>query len=281
MNIWLFFFATLFIALSTTQCASNTYKTDSTQILQSNSDSIFTRIKSFPLIEDSSLFIADLCKTFHLEECNDPTLYSTGRITNYQKVKIYGSPNEFIFIEYEYDGEVMVTYPWKYQFVLTLDGKLIEMMSALRYEFIQILPNEKPYLLTLTSTSKGNGAHQLWKFNSGKFEDMLIGSNNLSLRTYDAHEDNTVNEPYELNIEMKDYNADGYVDIAFVGKIVFVQAQSPSGEWYDGEVIKGRQVDYSLENPFKKTPLEIIFLYDPKSGIFKFSETNSTKVDLE
>jgi hypothetical protein len=47
-------------------------------------------------------------------------------------------------------------------------------------------------------------------------------------------------------LKIKDYNNDGFNDIAFVGKIVFIQGQTKIGDWFDSETKKGK-------NSFTKT----------------------------
>jgi hypothetical protein len=54
-------------------------------------------------------------------------------------------------------------------------------------------------------------------------ENVYDGYFDYAIRTYDAHEDNNVYEPKELTLKINDYNNDGFNDIAFIGKIVFVK----------------------------------------------------------
>jgi hypothetical protein len=101
---------------------------------ENNEDKVFTHASYFPIIKDTSVFIADLRKTFSLE-VEDP--YSKKQeITTFQKVKIYSSSQDYIFIEYDYKSGSNAAFPWKYQLLLTTEGKLVNKASALRFEFI-------------------------------------------------------------------------------------------------------------------------------------------------
>jgi len=234
-------------------------------------------ISDFPIITDTTKFISSLRKVFNLEV--DESLYQKEheKISVYKKVKIYGSDNDYIFIEYDYGNGSGVAYPWKYQLILNTEGKLVKILSKQRYEFIEIFKNQNPFLLTLESTSKGNGGHELYKITADTLENIYEMDFDYYIRTYDAHQDNTINEPFELVLNIKDYNNDGFNDISFNGNVVFIQAKTKNGDWYDGETIDGKIVNYSIDNPFKKIPIELIFLYDKKSGHFKSKENYSKK----
>ena len=134
-------------------------------------DSVFTEIAFYPEIRDSSKFISEL-----LDFCNveiDPNVAAKGKISSFQKVKIYGSAADYILIEYDYAEGSSASYPWKYQFLFTSEGTLVETMSALRIEWISIFKNQNPFLLTLTATSKGNGFHNIYQITSDTLENVL------------------------------------------------------------------------------------------------------------
>ncbi|MDW9378702.1 hypothetical protein [Chryseobacterium sp. JV558] len=52
------------------------------------------------------------------------------------------------------------------------------------------------------------------------------------------------------------------------------------GFWYDNTTIDGKEINYSIDNPFKKIPVEYIFLYDQKTGHFKAKEDYAEKYKL-
>ncbi|MFT4523695.1 MAG: hypothetical protein ACI8ZN_002650 [Bacteroidia bacterium] len=121
------------------------------------------------------------------------------KITAYKKVKIYGSYEDYFFIEYDYGcGSA---FPWKYQLLLTTEGYLIETLSGLRFEFVEIYKNENPFLITVTATSKGNGGHELYKISADTLENVYESNLDYFARTYDAHEDNNLSSINILNSE--------------------------------------------------------------------------------
>jgi hypothetical protein len=238
-------------------------------------DSVFTEIAFYPEIRDSTKFISDLLNFCGIER--DPSMVGHEKISSFQKVKIYGSAADYILIEYKYAEGSSASYPWKYQFLFTSQGTLIETMSALRFEWISIFKDENPFLLVLSSTSKGNGGHDLYRISGDKLENVLDDELDYFLRTYDAHEDNVINRPYEMMLLIEDKNADGLNDISFSGKVILLQAPIGNGDWIDGEVIDGKKIDYSISSPFKEMNVEFVFLFDKKSGHFKMKEDYNLK----
>jgi hypothetical protein len=222
-------------------------------------------LENYPAIKDTSLFIRNLQQAFGLHIHESPVQQRGEKITAFKKVKINGSDQEYYFIEYDWKTGPNSEYPWKNQLLLTQEGKLVKILSAERYEFVSIFPKQNPHLLTTLVTAHGNGGHEIYKITADSLEG-IYGSN---VRTYDAHEDNKIYEPYELQLKIKDYNNDGFNDIAFVGKLVLIQRRTPDGFWYDSTTIDGREIKYSVDSPYKKIPVEYIFLYDQKTGHFK------------
>lgn len=241
----------------------------------------FKPINDFPIIQDTSKFIAELKKIYKLEVDYNPNILKEEKITTFKKVKLYGSDKDFIIIEFDYGDGSGASYPWKYQLLLTLDGILVKCLSVQRFEFIEIFKNENPFLLTVAGTFKGNGGHELYKITADTLENVYEGYFEYSIRTYDAHHDNSVNEPNELDLIIKDYNDDGFNDIAFVGKIVYIQGQTKNGIWFDSETINGKYITYSIDNPYKKIQVELIFIYDKQSGHFKAKESYTKKYKLD
>ncbi|UTX49923.1 hypothetical protein [Chryseobacterium sp. MA9] len=225
----------------------------------------FEQISDYPKIKDSSLFIKNLRQTFDLTINESPEQEEGEKITAFKKVKINGSDQDYYFIEYDWKTGPTAGYPWKNQILLTSEGKLVKILFAQRYEFIKIFPKQNPFLLATLVTGHGNGGHEIYKVTA----DSLVNIYDGNVKTYDTDEDNRVYEPHELQLKIKDYNNDGFNDIAFTGKIVLIQGRAPDGFWYDNTTINGRQVKYSVENPFKKFPVEYIFLYNQKTGHFK------------
>lgn len=271
------------LTLTTLGCAdSQTPKNKKLNLTENPeiTDTIFRQVDDFPTIKDTTEFIAELRYIFRLEVDESQDQKEDERITAFKKVKIYGSDNEYFFIEYDYNDGSGASFPWKYQLLLTGDGKLVKTLSGQRFDLIEIFKNEHPFLLTVVGTSKGNGGHELYKISADTLENVYEGYINFEVRTYDAHEDNIIYEPNELTLKVKDFNNDGFNDISFNGKIVFIQRLSDSGDWFDSETINGKTVTYSVDNPFKKVPVEFVFIYNKQTGHFKAKENYTEKYGL-
>jgi hypothetical protein len=228
---------------------------------------IFSPVLSFPLIEDTAVFIGQL-KEFTDGDCGfDERLFGEEKISFYRRIKINGSDQDIILVEYKYTGGPTVCFPYKQQFLFKPNGKLFATMYALRFEMLRIFPGQKPFLLTVTSTARGNGGHQLYKVSGDTLENIYEGYMDYEVQTYDAGEDQWVFEPNALKASVLDVNKDGVNDLVFSGKIVLIQGLSKDSIWYDGE--------YSTDNPFKKLPIRYVFLYDKTSGRFKESKKYS------
>lgn len=242
-------------------------------------DSIFNSILEFPKTKDTTEFIANL-RLFYELEVDESCQKENEKITTYQKVKIFGSEKEYVFVEYDYGNGCAAAFPWKHQLLLTHEGILVESLSALRYEFLEIFKNEPPLLLTVNASAKGNGSHSIFKVTADTLENILDNELPYYLRTYDAHHDNRVNEPHEFLYNVKDWNNDGINDISFHGKFVLIQGLSENGVWYDKEIINGKEIIYSIDNPFKKVDVELVFLFDKNTNHFKAKEDYSNKYEL-
>lgn len=245
-----------------------------------NRDSFFRHVADFPKIKDTTTFIADLRQIFKLEVHESPYQKANEKISAYKKVKLFGSEFDYYFIEYDYGAGAGAAFPWKYQLLLTTDGKLVKTLAGLRFEFIELFKNENPFLLSVYATSKGNGGHELFKISADTLENVFERPVDYFIRTYDAHQDNSINEPNELTLKVKDFNKDGFNDISFNGKIVLIQGRSKNGDWYDGETVNGKEVMYSIDNPFKRISVQFVFLYDKRSGHFKPKENYAEKYGL-
>ena len=226
----------------------------------------FKYIKDFPVIKDKSAFIKELRKSCLLE-VDDINSSFKEDITYYKRVQINGSNEDLILLEYDYHEGCGAAFPWKNQLLFTETGKLIKCLSAVRFEMIKIFPDQKPFLLTVTSSYRGNGGHGIWKLSGDTLENVYDGYKDYETKTYDSNADNTVFEPYELKLKIKDYNHDGLNDISFNGKLVLTEGISKNGMWYNANI--------SEENPFIKIPTEYIFLYDKKTKHFGAKEPYS------
>jgi hypothetical protein len=237
----------------------------------------FELIRQFPLINDTAVFIDQLRKACQLEAGENPVQQRLQKISYYKKIKLYGSDKTHVLLEYDYGDGAGASFPWKYQLLFTEDGKLIQQFSALRFRFLDVFPGQGPLLLTTISTSKGNGGHELYRFRGDTVENVYEGYYDYNLSTYDAHEDLSVFEPNELNVSLADDNNDGYKDMIFQGKLLLIQGRTDSGQWYNSIEKNGKRISYSINNPFKKIPLRLVFLYDPASGHFKEKEEYAKK----
>jgi hypothetical protein len=229
---------------------------------------LFKEIESFPIIKDSTAFMAELCNTFNLKIEESPFQKGGQKITTYKKVKINGSDNEFYFIEYDWGAGCNATYPWKYQLLLTKEGKLVKLMDAYRFEFVKIFKKENPFLQTTFVTGHGNGGHRIYKVSADSLENVYEGYYNYNIRTYDADETFCVFKPYELNISFKDNNSDGCNDIIFTGQKLMLGKYTKDSIWYDVENGK----PFTHDHPASIIPIKYIFIYDKKTGHFKAKE---------
>jgi hypothetical protein len=244
-------------------------------------ESAFESVVDYPEIKDSTKFISDLRKIFNLEVDESRYQNDNEKITVFMKLKLYGSDNDYFFIEYDYADGCGAAFPWKYQLLLNAKGELVKRMAGIRYEFIKIFENDNPFLMLVNSTSKGNGGHSIYKVSEDSLEDVYEADLDYFIRTYDSFEDNSINEPYEMTIKVNDNNNDGLNDISFNGSFVLIKGLTKYGDWYDGGYINGIMVKYSVDNPFKEIPVELIFIYDKKTGHFKAKQDYSKVYKLE
>ncbi|HEY8688486.1 MAG TPA: hypothetical protein VIM07_04565 [Chitinophagaceae bacterium] len=246
-----------------------------------NSQKLFKPIIDYPIIKDTSDFINQLIKQFNLEVA-DPAKneFVKNSITFYKKIRLNGSVKDFILLEYDYGDGDMASFPWKYQFLFTEKGKLVTTFGALKFKFVKIFSNQNPFLIVLISTARGNGFHQVFKISADTLENIYDGYKNYKIQayTYDAYEDNTVFEPHELLLSIKDINKDGYNDLEFNGTVVLIQGLTKDSIWYDNTIgNKNDTIRYSINHPFKKLPVHYTFLYDKRTEHFVWSEKYSKK----
>lgn len=251
-----------------------------TEIISAEPDTATVHlVKEFPALKDTVAFIKQLIGVSGVQVFQSPVQAKEQKITYYQKVRIHGSERSFFLVEYDWKVGPNAGFPWKTQFLLDENGGLISTFFALRWELLKVFNNEHPYLLTVTSTAKGNGAHSLYGFHKGKFEDLLYSPDSMAVSTYDQYEDHAVYKPHELSLLVKDENHDGVNDISFHGKILLIRGRSPAGVWYDAEMINGKKVTYSPDHPFRSIPVNYIYLYDTLQGIFRPKENYRRELD--
>jgi len=235
---------------------------------EQETEKVFKQVANFPTIKDTAQFIIGLRQTYDLKIHESPVQKEYEKITAFKKVKLYGSDKDFIFVEYDWKVGSMAEFPWKYQLLLTTDGKLVKTLSGQRFDFVKIFPNQNPFLLTVITTAKGNGGHELYKISADTLENVYEGYYDCNVRTYDACQDLSVFEPNELKIEFKDENKDGFNDIVFSGQKLMLGKYTKDNFWYDVENGK----PFSVENPAERIAIKYIFLYDNQTGHFKTKE---------
>lgn len=256
------------LTLTTFGCSNKqTPKDESSAVTRTRviTNPTFNQVADFPIIKDTVQFIANLRQTFNLEVRDSRVQEESEKITEYKKVKIYGSDKDFIIVEYDWKTGAMTEFPWKYQILMTIDGKLVKTLSGQRFDLITIFPNENPFLLTVTGTARGNGGHKIYKVSTDTIENVYEGYYDYWVKTYDAHEDDSVFEPNELRMDFVDENKDGFNDIVFSGNKLMLGRFTKDSMWY--EVENGKF--FTVDNPASRHLVKYIFLYDKQSGHFK------------
>jgi hypothetical protein len=294
MRPTLYFFIFLLTDCSDRQSLSQKILNDSSQKKNENAiakieqdtaksnDQIFALIREYPLIKDTANFIQQLKKNGNLEPCFLPVGPEVKEsITYYKKIKLNGSNHDYILCEYNYEYGCNADFPWKHQLFFTPNGKLINVLSAFRFELLKVFSNQKPFLLTVVSTARGNGGHQLFKISADTLENVYEGYTDFQTKTYDACEDEAVYEPNELKVSLKDFNGDGYNDLAFNGKLVLIMGMTKDSMWYDIHVRGKDATSYSIDHPFKKLPIQYVYLYNSTTGHFVESKKFSKKYKIE
>ena len=241
----------------------------------------FTLVKEYPEILDTTLFIRELRENCHITgiyfRWGDSVLHET--INIFKKIELNGINKKYFLIEYDWHGDEPNTeFPWKKQFLFDSSGILIKIFQDLHVGLLKIFPNQNSFLLTLTSSARGNGGHKIYKVSDDTLENIYEGYYDYNTQTYDAGEDRWIYEPNELKLSVKDFNNDGNNDIAFEGKLVLIQGVTKDNIWYDYETFNGKDtISYSIDHPFKKLPLRYVFLYNSKTGHF----VKSNKYSIE
>jgi hypothetical protein len=213
----------------------------------------FAEIHQYPTIRDSAAFIKALRQNCHLPPAPD----NHETISYFKRSSLYGTKQKIFIIEYDYQDNARWGYPTKSQFVFNSSGKLLDILSTVRVEPVVIFPGKHPFLLGVVSTAKGNGGHVIYRMSGDSLEQVLDRFTGNRPQTYDRHEDNTVNEPYEFAYYFSDVNSDGYNDILFSGKIKII------------------------DPPEKKMlPATFVFVYNKTNGHFIPQENYSKKWEV-
>jgi len=259
------------LILITLGCSTKQTPRDGKLIVEESKEKaakVFKQVADFPTIKDTAQFIADLRQIVDFEIHESPVQKEQQAITALKKVKLYGSDNDFIFIEYDWKVGSMAEFPWKQQLLFTTEGKLIKALTGQRYDFVKAFPNQHPFLLTVVATARGNGGHEMYKVSGDTLENVYEGYFDCHTQTYDGYEDLSVFEPNELNISFRDENKDGVNDIVFTGQKLMLGKYTKDSLWYDVENNKS----FSVENPAASVPIKYIFLYDKQTGHFTAKE---------
>jgi len=133
---------------------------------------------------------------------------------------------------------------------------------------VQIFPDHNPFLLFVEATAKGNGGHHIYQIKGDTVENVYEGYYNYEVKTYYSHQDHDVFKPNELQLSFEDLNNDGYNDIIFYGEQLVLVGISEQGNDFDGEIIDGEMVEFSVDNPAAINEIRYEFLYDEESGHF-------------
>jgi hypothetical protein len=224
-------------------------------------------------IQDTVTFIQELKKNCHLYEHES----KIERINYLKKLKIEGSPKSYTIVEYDFEYGSMASCPWKNQILFDSDGKLVKVFSCDRIDVVTLFPKKNPFLICLSSTSKGNGGHDIYRIQKDTLENVFNGFSKNRPQTYDAHQDRSVNEPTEFPYQIQDQNQDGYNDLIFRGNIVMIQDPTGSGTRIDSQ---GQRIEYTVEKPYQTIPVSFVFLYNPKTEHFEEAENYSKKYEF-
>jgi hypothetical protein len=231
----------------------------------------FELIKSYPIIEDTLKFIKELKQNCHLFERKS----GLEKINYFKKIKISGSNNDYFIVEYDFKEGAMSSFPWKNQIIFNSTGKLIKVLSNIRIDVVKIFKKENPFLICVSSTAKGNGWHEIYKIQHDTLANIYEGMEHRP-QTYDAHQDNSVNEPTEFQYKVIDMNNDNCNDIVFSGNISLIEDEHGSSKGISKD---GQEINYSINNPYKRIPVTLIFLYNPKKKHFIEKEDYSKKFE--
>ena len=215
---------------------------------------------------DTTAFITTLKSTSHLEVDTSLRRYPDihEQITAFQVLRILGSTQPYYLVEYSWGSGPMVAYPWKCQFLIDSNGRICRRLWALHWRLLSVQPSSLPYLVTVESTSRGNGCHIIYRILNDTLS-VVLSSFLQQPQTYDIGEDNKINDPPELQLLLQDCNGDGFADIVFEGDLL--QSDNP---W----------TFISESQNVSRTHIRSVYLFDPRTGHFNpddGSVANETK----
>jgi len=177
-------------------------------------------IKDFPHISDTVSLIKTIINDYNLEvdSMTVKEYLAPDFLTHYEKIEISGSKDSIIILEYDYGDGCGAAFPFKYQLLFQLSGELITITQFEEFELLTIFPKDKVYLKGLNATSKGNGSYGIYKLVKDKLVNLVEEPKGYYSRTFDAHDDEDINDPNGLNLMIQDINNDGFTDLIFSGK---------------------------------------------------------------
>ena len=222
-------------------------------------------ISALPNISDTSMLIAAIRMKYNLEV--DDTHGIEESITECNFITIGTGNHKLVLLEYDYKDGCMAAYPWKYQVFLN-EGCTTPLHIG-SYDAIQPIElNNEKYILTTSSTGKGNGIHKLLTYSNDSIINVLDLDYN-DVPTVDSHGD----DGYYVNpliTSVKDYNLDGYDDLIFSGRRKMLMARTKSGDHYNLE-----------ESEYFIKPVAFVFLFDSTKNKYSAQEDYWKKyVDL-
>lgn len=99
-----------------------------------------SQITDYPLITDTLQLIKAVKRQLNIGLRANPE-QRDGHFTAFQKIRIAGSNDHLFLLEYAWNDGAMASYPWKYQLILTKDGRLINYFMAERYATGNVRPS--------------------------------------------------------------------------------------------------------------------------------------------
>ena len=219
----------------------------------------FNELKKFPIISDTTVFIQKLKENCHLYTLGEKKRVE--KINYFKKIKIYGGNNFIYLLEYDYKTGTNASFPWKMQILFDSNCKLLKILFDVRLHIVKIFPKALPFIFALSSTSKGNGAHEVYRLKDGKLEQVYDGFLGNRPQTYSTGYSFYVTDPFELYHKFIDVNKDGWNDIVFFGKVRYSEQ------------------DLGIGNKEKIISVKYIFLYNTKTEHFSELEDYSKKYE--
>jgi hypothetical protein len=244
-------FVIFFVVLGVLSCTSNARRIPQNML---NITDFYSRtITANTPILDTLKFLDWLDKKGYIRK--DQLSLQNETINLFKEVRISGSTEKYLLVDYQYKADVSVLYPWKNQFIFSEKGGLVAEFAANSFRLLDMKQDTGLYLLLTFSTAKGNGHHSLLKVESDSFVNVLSCGQFHPPKTYDCEEFSGKYSPCELEHRIIDLNSDRYNDIRFEGNWSYLGETIPIVLDFIYNPIKRRfcQVeDYYLKYPFLK-----------------------------